>query len=102
MNLVLTHAALDDLRSIRSYTLESWGSQQEELYLNRLWTRFESIRTDPTRFRLREELFPGCRVAAEGIHVILFRAVNERLEIVRVLHAAMDFKRHVPSGVDLG
>ncbi len=94
MNLVLTHAALDDLRSIRSYTFERWGSQQEELYLNRLWKRFESIRTVPTRFRLREELFPGCRVAAEGRHVILFRAVDERLEIVRVLHAAMDFKRH--------
>jgi plasmid stabilization system protein ParE len=29
--------------------------------------------------------------------VILFRAGPDALEIVRVLHAAMDFKRHLPS-----
>lgn len=30
MKLVLTEAALDDLRSIRAYTLEAWGEEQEE------------------------------------------------------------------------
>jgi plasmid stabilization system protein ParE len=30
MKLVLTEAALDDLRSIRAYTLETWGEEQEE------------------------------------------------------------------------
>jgi plasmid stabilization system protein ParE len=30
--------------------------------------------------------------------VILFRASQESLEIVRVLHAAMDFKRHLAPG----
>ena len=99
MKLILTEAALDDLRSIRDYTLETWGEEQEELYLNRLWLRIESIRTDPFRYRLREEFFPGCRIASEGRHVLLFRASDETLEIVRVLHSAMDFKRHLsPDG----
>ncbi len=96
MKLVLTDAALDDLRSIRNYTLETWGAEQEALYLNRLWARIESVRSDPLRYRLREELFPGCRIASEGRHVLLFRVGNEALEIVRVLHSAMDFKRHLP------
>ncbi len=30
MKLVLTEAALDDLRSIPAYTLETWGEEQEE------------------------------------------------------------------------
>ena len=95
MKLVLTEAALDDLRSVRAYTLETRGAEQEERYLRNLWARFETIRSNPHRFRLREELFPGCRIAAEGRHVILFRADGDALQIIRVLHSAMDFKRHV-------
>jgi toxin ParE1/3/4 len=96
MKLSLTHAALADLRSIRAYTLDTWGAAQEEIYLNRIWSRFEEIGADPLRFRLRAELFPECRIATEGKHVILFRSTGDTLEIVRVLHAAMDFKRHLP------
>jgi len=96
MKLVLTDAALDDLRSIRDYTLETWGEVQEERYLRKIWSRIESLRADPFRYRLREELFPGCRLASEGRHVLLFRASDGILEIVRVLHSAMDFKRQLP------
>lgn len=100
MKLVLTVAALDDLRSVRAYTLETWGADQEERYLRNLWCRFETIRSNPHRFRLREDLFPGCRIAAEGRHVILFRADDNILQVVRVLHSAMDFKRHLPPESD--
>lgn len=98
MKLVLTEAALDDLRSVRAYTLETWGEEQEERYLRNLWIRFEAIRSNPHHFRLREALFPGCRIAAEGRHVILFRVDDGTLQIVRALHSAMDFKRHIRPG----
>lgn len=98
MKLAFTQAALEDLRSIRAYTLETWGVEQENRYLDRIWERFDSLRLDPDRYRLRPDLFPGCRIAAEGKHVILFRASPDRLEVVRVLHAAMDFKRHLAPG----
>ena len=96
MNLELTHAALDDLRSIRAYTLERWGPDQEQQYLDQIWKKFESILTDPSKFRFRRDLFPGCQIAAEGKHVILFRMHKSTLQVVRVLHGAMDFKRHMP------
>lgn len=95
MNLVLTETSLEDMRSIRDYTLETWGVEQEALYLDKLWSRIESIRADPLRHRLRDELFPCCRIASEGRHVLLFRASEESLEMVRVLHSAIDFKRHL-------
>lgn len=96
MNLTLTEAALDDLRSIRAYTLETWGEAQEEIYLRKIWNRIQSLREEPTRHRLRANLFPGCRIASEGRHVILFRSEGNAISIVRVLHSAMDFKRHLP------
>lgn len=98
MKLFLTEAALDDLRSIRAYTLETWGPKQEEKYLRQIWQRFEAINAEPSRYRIREDLFSGCRVATEGRHVVLFRAGPKLLEIVRVLHSSMDFKRHLPPG----
>jgi toxin ParE1/3/4 len=98
MKLILTAAALEDLRSIRAYTLETWDGAQEERYLDRLWKRFEILQANPERHRLRPDLFPGCRIAAEGRHVILFRTDEDVLKIVRVLHVAMDFKRHISPG----
>jgi len=95
MKIELTPAALADLRSIRAYTLERWGAKQEEAHLNRMWERFESILANAAHFRFRPDLFPDCQVATEGKHVILFRVNRSTLQVVRVLHSAMDFKRHV-------
>lgn len=97
MKLELTPAALDDLRSISVYTLERWGAAQEAAYLDHMWERFEAILADASSYRLRPDLFPGCQIASAGKHVILFRVNKGRLQVVRVLHSAMDFTRHLPS-----
>lgn len=94
--LELTPAALADLRSIRDYTLERWGEAQEAAYLDRMWEKFEALLADSAPYRFRPDLFPGCQIAAEGKHVILFCVNKSTLQIVRVLHSAMDFKRHLP------
>ena len=96
MELDLTDAALADLRSIRAYTLETWSEKQEDKYLNELWIRFEELLADPQRWRSRDDLFPGCQLASQGKHVILFRIEMDVLQVVRVLHSAMDFQRHIP------
>jgi len=60
VNLEFTKAAVGDLKSIRQYTLETWGGEQEEVYLIDLWKKFEHILDDPSRWRFRNDLFPGC------------------------------------------
>jgi len=95
MTLDFTQAAVADLQSIRNYTLETWGPDQERIYLDSMWNRFEEILADPEKWRRREDLFPGCQIAAQGKHVILFRIEGKVIQVVRILHSAMDFKRHV-------
>jgi toxin ParE1/3/4 len=73
--------------------LEHWGPKQEKAYLDRMWNRFREIQSRPGTFRARPDLFPGCQIATEGKHVILFRIQGKSLQIVRVLHTAMDYKR---------
>ncbi len=53
MTLDFTKAAISDLQSIRSYTLERWGAEQEQHYLDALWQKLEEILADPQRWRLR-------------------------------------------------
>ena len=93
MTLEFTDAAIGDLQSIRDYTLDTWGERQEQKYLNAIWEKFEEIAADSTRWRYREDLFPGCQTASYEKHVILFRMENGVLEVVRILHSAMDFRR---------
>lgn len=95
MKLDFTKAAIEDLQSIRDYTLETWGPKQEKIYLESMWTRFEEILADPERWRRREDLFPGCQIAAQGKHVILFKMKGNIIQVVRILHGAMDYKRHI-------
>jgi|TARA_B110000093_G_scaffold118708_1_gene127137 toxin ParE1/3/4 len=99
MELDLTDAALSDLRAIRDYTLQEWGEQQEEKYLDEMWVKFEAILKDPQRCRFRKDLFPACQLASQGKHVVLFRVEGEVLQVVRVLHSAMDYRRHLSEGL---
>jgi plasmid stabilization system protein ParE len=57
--------------------------------------KIEAILANLTPYRTRPDLFPGCLLAVEGMHVILFRVKNSTLQVVRVLHGAMDFPRHL-------
>lgn len=90
----LAQAAIEDLESIDDYTFRTWDADQADRYLAMLWATFERIAEDPTRWRLRPELHPDCRICLAGRHAILFRVKDDRVEIARVLHDAMDFPRH--------
>jgi len=61
---------------------------EDEVRLGWLVRQLQSDVISPGRWRLRPELHPYCR------HAILFRVKDERVEIDRVLHDAMDFPRH--------
>jgi toxin ParE1/3/4 len=99
MNLVLSPAALSDLQSISDYTLQTWGEEQETAYLDQLWEALEKISLRPEACKSRDELLPGCRSERCGKHVIFFRADGDAIGVIRILHAAMDFPNHLPSGL---
>jgi toxin ParE1/3/4 len=96
MRLRLSKLAYDDLDSIYSYTLRHWGQEQADRYITQLWDSLETLAKVPERWRLREQLYPGCRVRITGKHAILYRIHEGRVEISRVLHGSMDFTRYIP------
>lgn len=90
----LAQAAIEDLESIDDYTVRTWDADQADRYLAMLWATFENIAENPTRWRLRPEFHPDCRICLAGGHAILFRVKDEPRRSCCVLHDAMDFPRH--------
>ncbi|MBL8949126.1 MAG: type II toxin-antitoxin system RelE/ParE family toxin [Myxococcaceae bacterium] len=93
--LRLTRAARRDLVDIGAFTLDRWGDAQLEKYLRQLDARLHAIARHPEHGRPCDEVRPGLMKVREGRHVIFYRSKNQRVEVVRVLHASMDPSRHL-------
>ncbi len=99
MKIIFSPSAIRDLQSISDYTLQKWGPEQEGVYLKGLWEKLAAIQTSPESFRLREDLAKGCRSARHEKHVIFFAIKGQALQVMRILHGAMDIGSHL-SGKD--
>ena len=96
MKLVLSPAAILDLQAIAEYTLQTWGVDQESRYLKGLWKRLEEIQAQPEIHKLRQDLTIGCRSSRYQKHVIFFAVQADTVQVIRILHGAMDFESHIP------
>jgi toxin ParE1/3/4 len=96
MRLDLSNAAVADLKAIADYTFQHWGPEQEEEYIGGIWDLLERIAANPDGHRLRREFRSGCHSAKYQRHVIFFIVSPKKVEIVRILHGAMDFGTHLP------
>jgi toxin ParE1/3/4 len=86
----LAEDADTDLQNIYLYTLENWGEQQAEIYINGLFARFATLASHPEMGRLRTELGKNIRSFVHKRHVVYYIKMTEGVGISRVLHASMD------------
>jgi len=83
-----------DLRDISRYTDKNWGRQQRFNYIKQLQDRFSYLAEKPHMGRKRNEIIGSPYSYHEGRHMIFYLTTAEGIEILRVLHDAMDFPRH--------
>jgi hypothetical protein len=62
--------------------------------LKGLWGKLAEIQSSPESCRLREDLAKGCRSVRHEKHVIFFSIKGQALQVIRILHGAMDFNSH--------
>jgi toxin ParE1/3/4 len=91
----LSPRARADLREIWNYTRDRWSVEQADRYIRELNRTFATIAHDPRRGRPCDDIRPGYRKYRVGAHMIFFRSVSARVEVIRVLHQSMDFERHL-------
>jgi|GEM_PF-338913 len=64
--------ARDDLEVIWDYTVEQWGVEQAERYLNILFTCFEDLAANPLLGRQRDDVKPGYQSFSQGRQVVFY------------------------------
>ncbi len=104
----LTAAAEADFQEILRWTLAQFGEVQARAYAATLSAALEALTDGPTvsGARQRHDIAKGlstlhvARKGRKGRHFVMFRIGNdpgcEVIEVLRLLHDAMDLQRHLP------
>lgn len=105
----LGNEAEQDFVRILEYTRDNFGARQVDTYAATLQAGLIALEDGPDirGSVARDGIRPGLRTihvarsGRKGRHFIMYRAGAGRvIEIVRILHDAMDLARHVPKEAD--
>ena len=91
----LTPAAVRDLETIWLYTLEEWGTEQANRYIDELVDAFNQLAAHPQLGLSCDHIRKGYRRSRVGRHAIYFRVTDYGIAIYRLLHERMDAPRHL-------
>ena len=97
----LTGKAKRDLADIRRYTLEQWGIQKAEDYINKLYEKIQLAAEHPSiGIDRSKSLNLGYEIRSIFCvsHVIYYAVLENRISVVAVLHQRMAPEKHLRSG----
>jgi toxin ParE1/3/4 len=96
----LSRLALADLKSVGRYTVQQWGLEQAERYLDDLGSVLTLLAASPALGRACNQIRKGYRRMEHGRHVIFYR-VRPRgagIDVIRILHERMLPRKHFGEG----
>lgn len=109
----VTATAEADFRTILSWTTENFGTAQARSYAATLTTAMAALVQGPKTVgaKRRSDIASGlfvlhvARAGRRGRHFVMFRVKTEKeqrvVQILRLLHDAMDLQRHSPGSENL-
>lgn len=94
-NVQFTNAARKDLREIFTYTTKTWGITQARQYSEQL--KQHTIAIGELRAHSKPVLGSSADVHQSHCrkHIFVFERKGDKVLIVRILHEAMDIRRHL-------
>jgi toxin ParE1/3/4 len=91
----LAPAAEGDLELIWSYTVQQWGLDQANRYIDIITTAFEQLAERPETAPACDAIRPGYRRYSVERHMIYLRITAYGIAIIRVLHDRMEAQRNL-------
>ncbi|MGV3459560.1 MAG: type II toxin-antitoxin system RelE/ParE family toxin [Flavobacterium sp.] len=92
-NYRISEKAFNDLENIWLYTVEAWSAEQADRYYNLIIEEIKYIASNFESGRNMDYIKKDYRAANVKSHIIFYKkASDDVIEIVRVLHQAMDIK----------
>ena len=95
MKCRVTESAARDMAAIWEYTNREWGLTQADRYVDSLIARVEWLLINKSLWSARDDVAAGVFSYPHERHVVLFRQVDQTIEIIRVLRASMDVAEHL-------
>ena len=92
---VLSPRAQSDLDEIWNYTTRHWSVVQADRYILDLVGTIETAAANPRSGRACDEIRAGYFKLPSGSHVVFYKIVGEKIDVIRVLNQRMDFSRHL-------
>ena len=91
----ISKAAILDLDNIFTYTQLKWSTEQADKYYRQLIQEIDYVTQNFDLGRGVTQIRVGYKSSKAKSHVIFYRmGVDNVVEIVRILHERMDWKRH--------
>ena len=94
-SFVLSPRAIGDIDDIWDYTAINWGTEQAEYYVRQIEAAIKAAAGNPHLGRACDDIRAGYFKLRCGSHVLFYRKTAAGIDIVRILHARMDFERHM-------
>ena len=83
-----------EIDTIWDYSASHWGSDQADAYTDAIRDTCRDLASGMRRGR-GSNIRGGFLKCPCGSHVIWFRATDDRLDIIRILHGMQDVERHL-------
>ena len=92
---LLSPRAEGDVAEIWDYTAKRWGVRQAEAYLRQIKHHVTALADNRLHGRPCPEIRSGYYKYPSGSHVLFYRATDEGIQVIRILHERMDFRRYL-------
>ncbi len=88
--IIVSPQAKRDLKDIRSYTLQSWGAAQADIYLGKIEEAFYGLLDNPEIGRERNDIKTNYRSITIEKHVLFYKIKKSEIHILGIPHSRMD------------
>jgi toxin ParE1/3/4 len=95
LELVVRPRARRDLKAIWAHTVQQWGAAQADRYLQDIDREIQGLLKFPELGTPYDHVRAGYRALHVKRHLVFYLRKGQCLEIVRVLHDAMDVQNHL-------
>ena len=92
---ILSPAAQNSLKGIKSYSLKNFGKRQTTIYLKKLHVCMQDLADTPSKGTERPELKKGYYSKFIASHAIYYRISDTHIGIIDILHQSMEPKLHI-------
>lgn len=92
LNNELSKLAISDIDNIWLYTIENWSKTQANKYYQNLFTEIVTISENPEIGKSIKEIKPNHRMQLVKSHLIIYKVLEDKIYIDRILHKRMDIE----------